>query len=181
MKKYVSAIFTLAILSLVLVSCAQSNKPTKDPVPEQLTSINDMYDSFKSCLSLNYAEGMTVTFKREDRTTEDFTVNESFSEYDSEEGESVGYASLWIESNNWEIDIELYAEGGYGETYEGAYISIAGTSTDKADYECEPQIIHSKDKIYLKDEATGQYICVLQKGVGIIYLEDNAGHTWNAL
>ena len=45
----------------------------------------------------------------------------------------------------------------------------------------EPQIIHSKDKIYLKDEATGQYICVLQKGVGIIYLEDNAGHTWNAL
>ena len=45
----------------------------------------------------------------------------------------------------------------------------------------EPQIIHSKDKIYLKDEATGQYICVLQKGVGIIYMEDNAGHTWNAL
>ena len=45
----------------------------------------------------------------------------------------------------------------------------------------EPLIIHSKDKIYLKDEATGQYICVLQKGVGILYLEDNAGHTWNAL
>ena len=181
MKKYVSAIFTLAIISLALVSCEHSNKPTKDPVPEQLTSINDMYDSFKSCLSLNYAEGMTVTFKREDRSTEDFTVNESFSEYDSEEGESVGNAALSMTSDNWEIDIELYAEGGYGETYEGAYISIAGTSTDKAYYECEPLIIHSKDKIYLKDEATGQYICVLQKGIGIIYLEDNAGHTWNAL
>ena len=181
MKKYVSAIFTLAILSLALVSCEPSNKPTKDPVPEQLTSINDMYDSFKSCLSLNYAEGMTVTFKREDRSTEDFTVIESFSEYDSEEGESVGYAALSIVSNNWEIDIELYAEGGYGETYEGAYISIAGTSSDKAYYECEPLIIHSKDKIYLKDKTTSQYICVLQKGVGIIYLEDNAGHTWNAL
>ena len=173
--------YFLLALSFVLVSCEQSNKPTKDPVPEQLTSINDMYDSFKSCLSLNYDEGMTVTFKREDRSNEDFTVIESFSEYDSEEGESVGYVALWIVSNNWEIDIELYAEGGYGETYESAYISIAGTSTDKADYECEPQIIHSKDKIYLKDEATGQYICVLQKGVGIIYMEDNAGHTWNAL
>ena len=173
--------YFLLALSFVLVSCEQSNKPTKDPVPEQLTSINDMYDSFKSCLSLNYAEGMTVTFKREDRTTEDFTVNESFSEYDSEEGESVGNAALSMTSDNWEIDIELYAEGGYGETYEGAYISIAGTSSDKADYECEPQIIHSKDKIYLKDEATGQYICVLQKGVGIIYMEDNAGHTWDAL
>ena len=45
----------------------------------------------------------------------------------------------------------------------------------------EPLIIHSKDKIYLKDKKTNQYICVLQKGVGIIYLEDNAGHTWNAL
>ena len=44
MKKYVSAIFTLAIISLALVSCEPSNKPTKDPVPEQLTSINDMYD-----------------------------------------------------------------------------------------------------------------------------------------
>ena len=75
MKKYVSAIFTMAILSLALVSCEHSNKPTKDPVPEKLTSINDMYDSFKSCLSSNYAEGMTVTFKREDRSTEDFTVN----------------------------------------------------------------------------------------------------------
>ena len=137
MKNYVSAIFTMAILSLALVSCEPSNKPTKDPVPEQLTSINDMYDSFKSCLSLNYAEGMTVTFKREDRSTEDFTVNESFNEYDSEEGESAGYAALSIVSNNWEIDIELYAEEGYGETYEGAYISIAGTSTNKADYECE--------------------------------------------
>ena len=60
MKKYVSAIFTLAILSLALVSCEPSNKPTKDPVPEQLTSINDLYDSFKSCLSLNYADSMTV-------------------------------------------------------------------------------------------------------------------------
>ena len=173
--------YFLLALSFVLVSCEQSNKPTKDPVPEQLTSINDMYDSFKSCLSLNYAEGMTVTFKREDRSNEDFTVTYSRNEYDSEEDKSAAYSTLSIESNNWEIDIELYAEGGYGETYEGAYISIAGTSTDKADYECEPLIIHSKDKIYLKDEATGQYICVLQKGVGIIYLEDNAGHTWNAL
>ena len=173
--------YFLLALSFVLVSCEQSNKPTKDPVPEQLTSINDMYDSFKSCLSLNYAEGMTVTFKREDRTTEDFTVNESFSEYDSEEGESVGNAALSMTSDNWEIDIELYAEGGYGETYEGAYISIVSSSSETAEYECEPLIIHSKDKIYLKDEATGQYICVLQKGVGIIYMEDNAGHTWNAL
>ena len=173
--------YFLLALSFVLVSCEQSNKPTKDPVPEQLTSINDMYDSFKSCLSLNYAEGMTVTFKREDRSNEDFTVTYSRNEYDSEEDKSAAYSTLSIESNNWEIDIELYAEGGYGETYEGAYISIAGTSTDKADYECEPQIIHSKDKIYLKDEATGQYICVLQKGVGIIYMEDNAGHTWDAL
>ena len=181
MKKYVSAIFTLAIISLALVSCEQSNKPTKDPVPEQLTSINDMYDSFKSCLSLNYAEGMTVTFKREDRSTEDFTVNESFSEYDSDEGESVGYAALSIVSNNWEIDIELYAEGCCGEIQELAYIGIDGTSSETAIYECMPQIIHSKDKIYLKDEKTNQYICVLQKGVGIIYLEDNAGHTWNAL
>ena len=173
--------YFLLALSFVLVSCEQSNKPTKDPVPEQLTSINDMYDSFKSCLSLNYDEGMTVTFKREDRSNEDFTVNESFNEYDSEEGESVGYVALWIVSSNWEIDIELYAEGGYGETHEGAYISIVGTSSETAEYECEPLIIHSKDKIYLKDEATGQYICVLQKGVGIIYMEDNAGHTWDAL
>ena len=100
MKKYVSTIFTLAIISLALVSCEpnetpiESYKPTTDPVPEQLTSINDMYDSFKSCLSLNYAEGMTVTFKREDRSTENFTVIESFNEYDSEERESVGYAAL---------------------------------------------------------------------------------------
>ena len=78
--------YFLLALSFVLVSCEQSNKPTKDPVPEQLTSINDMYDSFKSCLSLNYDEGMTVTFKREDRSNEDFIVIESFNEYDSEEG-----------------------------------------------------------------------------------------------
>ena len=181
MKNYVSAIFTMAILSLALVSCEQSNKPTKDPVPEQLTSINDMYDSFKSCLSLNYAEGMTVTFKREDRSTEDFTVNESFNEYDSEEGESAGYAALSIVSNNWEIDIELYAEGCCGEIQELAYVGIDGTSSETAIYECMPQIIHSKDKIYLKDKKNNQYICVLQKGVGILYLEDNAGHTWNAL
>ena len=181
MKKYVSAIFTLAIISLALVACEQSNKPTKDPVPEQLTSINDMYDSFKSCLSLNYAEGMTVTFKREDRSTEDFTVNESFNEYDSDEGESAGYSALSIVSNNWEIDIELYAEGCCGEIQELAYIGIDGISSETAIYECMPQIIHSKDKIYLKDKKTNQYICVLQKGVGIIYLEDNAGHTWNAL
>ena len=180
MKKYVSAIFTMAILSLALVSCEHSNKPTKDPVPEKLTSINDMYDSFKSCLSLNYAEGMTVTFKREDRSSEDFTVKEVFSEYDSDEGDVVGYAALSMASDNWVIDIELYAEGGYGETYEGAYIRIAGTSSEKAGYAGEPQIIHSKDKIYLKDEATGHYICVMQKGIGIIYMEDNAGHTWDA-
>ena len=173
--------YFLLALSFVLVSCEQSNKPTKDPVPEQLTSINDMYDSFKSCLSLNYDEGMTVTFKREDRSTEDFTVNESFSEYDSDEGESFGYSTLSIESNNWEINIELYAEGCCGEIQELAYVGIDGTSSETAIYECMPQIIHSKDKIYLKDEATGQYICVLQKGKGLLYLEDNAGHSWNAL
>ena len=181
MKKYVSAIFTFAILSLALVSCEQSNKPTKDPVPEQLTSINDMYDSFKSCLSLNYAEGMTVTFQREDRSNEDFTVTYSRNEYDSEEDKSAAYSTLSIESNNWEIDIELYAEGCCGEIQELAYIGIDGISSETAIYECMPLIIHSKDKIYLKDKKTNQYICVLQKGVGILYLEDNAGHTWNAL
>ena len=179
MKKYVSAIFTMAILSLALVSCEPSNKPTEDPVPEKLTSINDMYDSFKSCLSLNYAEGMTVTFKREDRSSEEFTVKDVFSKYYSDEGDVVGYAALSMASDNWVIDIELYAESGYVEMYEGAYIRI-GTSSEKAGYEVEPQIIHSKDKIYLKNEATGKYVCVMQKGVGIIYMEDNAGHSWDA-
>lgn len=171
--------FLLAI-SLVLAACEpkekpeESYKPTTDPVAETLTDIKEVYNSYKACLHGNYATGMTITLKREDKTTEDFAIDEL--EYFNEDGEAV--STLIMQSKDWNIALSLYAYLEGGKLIEEGFVDIYRLSDEDNGYTCETLVIHSKDKIYLKDEESGQYICVLQKGKGILYLEDNAGHTW---
>ena len=92
---------------------------------------------------------------------------------------------MWpaLSSDNVIIQITLsgYSYGNTSINEEQGIISIDILSPEYTTYTVETSIIHSGDKLYLKDEKTQAYICVLQKGVGILYLEDNAGHTWNAL
>lgn len=182
MKKYISAIFSVAILLIVLVACEpkekpnESYKPTTDPVAETLTDIKEVYNSYKACLHENYAEGMTITLRREDKTTEDFAIDEL--EYFNEDEEVA--STIIMESKDWHIALNLYAYIEGGKLIEMGFVNIYRLSDEDNAYTCETLVIHSKDKIYLKDEASGQYICVLQKGKGLLYLEDNAGHSWEA-
>ena len=187
MKKYVSAIFTLAIISLALVSCEPnetpitSYKPTTDPEPEQMTSFRDIYESYKACLSKNYSNGKSVNFLRENGKKETLTVTDLEHQYDNDEGYIYAYSYVVLESDNCIIDLDLTVDGEEVAMEDATvdikyYTSMIMTNR----YVCNPLIIHSGDKIYLKDEKSGQYICVMQKGKGILYVEDNAGHSWSA-
>lgn len=183
MKKYISAFCSLAILSLILVACESSNKPKKDPIPEPIADMKDAYNSYKACLSEIYSEGMTITFKREDHTEETFTIDYSQILMENDEGITDCNCELGFSSDNGcIISINLSANDWEKKNAitEAAVINITTYSPQYSEYHCPAEIIHSGDKLYLRD-AQGQYVCVLQWRVGIIYMEDNAGHTWNAL
>lgn len=183
MKKYISAFCSLAILSLILVACESSNKPKKDPIPEPIADMKDAYNSYKACLSEIYSEGMTITFKREDHTEETLTVDYSQIVSDTYEDRTDCYCVIHFLSDKGSIiSIDLAANNydAKNAITESALINITTYSPQYNEYYCPAEIIHSGDKLYLRDDQ-GRYVCVLQWRVGILYLEDNLGHTWEAL
>lgn len=183
MKTNISAILTIAIFPLLLASCETTNKPKEDPIPEVMDSLEDVYNSFKACLSENYSEGMIITFKRENKKKDDYTIKERSDYYyfDKEYNDAECNSYVLITQDDILITIEL---SGYdwdctnGIEEEGS-VAITTYTPSYHTYSCLTQVIHSGDKIYLKDSESGKYVCVLQWRKGVIYLEDDLGHTWD--
>ena len=185
MKRLFFRSWILLLFMVLLISCHQTNEPTVDPIPEMITNPKEIYASYIDCLSGVYENLSSVILKRENRKKETYTINDYYHEtYTNEDNNDTEfYSTAALSSDNVIIQITLsgYSYGNTGLNKEQGIISIDILSPEYTTYTIETSIIHSGDKLYLKDEKTQAYICVLQKGVGIIYMEDNAGHTWNAL
>ena len=174
MKKQIFAISVLAIVSLAFVSCEPSH-PIEEPVPEEITDWGVLYKRYVACLRTPYEkvyeEETTITLKREDRQKEKYSINGLFIG-----DEEDLYANLLLGSDNYVINIMLEAT----VEKEYSWVEIYGISDSTGDYEAyyETQVIHSGDKIYLKDIESGKYVCVLKMYEGIVRIEDTEGHTW---
>lgn len=182
MKTKIPATLAIAFFSMLLVSCETTNKPQEDPIPEEMESIEDVYNSFKACLSENYSEGMIITFKRENKKKEDYTIKErsDYFYYDKDFKDAECYSYLSITHEDIHITIELSGndwDSTTGLDEEGS-IHFTTYTPSYHTYSCLTQVIHSGDKIYLKDSESGKYVCVLQWRKGVIYLEDDLSHTW---
>ena len=170
MKKQIFAICVLAIVSLAFVSC-EPNHPIEEPVPEEITDWGVLFKRYVACLSTPYEEGSTITLKREDRQKEKYIIEGIFIG-DEEEP----FANLMLISDNYWMEIMLIAS----VEKESSWVAIYGISDSNEDDEAyyETQVIHSGDKIYLKDIESGKYVCVLKMYEGIVRIEDTEGHTW---
>ena len=173
---HLNVAFFLLLASVFFVSC----EPKEDPVPEAQTDIREVYASYKACTTDNYKLNQEVTFKREDGKTETYTVIDRYyeSEYDYQEAEV--YAEIEFDSEEIAIYVGfaglLNSDGSITE-----YGSLNIMTGDPNEYTgiLLGEVVHSGEKIYIKDPDTQKYVCILQKGIGILHIEDNYGNTWD--
>lgn len=174
--KNLNVAFLLILASVFFVSC----EPKEDPVPEAQTDIREVYASYKACTTDNYKLNQEITFNRENGKKETYTVIDRYyeSEYDYQEAEV--HAEIEFESEEIAIYVGfagfLNSDGSITE-----YGSLNIMTSDPNEYTgiLLGEVVHSGEKIYIKDPDTQKYVCILQKGIGILHIEDNYGNTWD--
>lgn len=184
MKKLFSWILPLVLVCFV--SCRHSNEPIVNPIPDTITNPDEIYTSYRDCLSDFYKNIYSITYIRENHNKQQYGVFEYShnTNTNEESNETNFYSSVSLIGDGNKTMIKIMLSGHHfantGITEEKGDISIVMHGDEEVAFAAETSIIHSGDKLYLKDFKTQAYICVLQKDQGLIFLTDNRGHTWDA-
>ena len=174
--KKLNVAFLLILASGFFVSCELK----EDPVPEAQTDIREVYASYKACTTDNYKLNQEVTFKRENGKKETYTVTDRYYESEYEYQEADVYTEIEFESEHVYLYVNLRGTlKKDGSIVELGDVTIMPEDPNEYTGLLLGEVVHSGDKIYIKDPDTQKYVCILQKGRGILHIEDNYGNTWD--